>query len=337
MVSRRGSTAIKCSVAAYDPSARVPSDDTLAFTAIHSIPASTSGVIKATTFTRVTSAASCQQLPAEKSFSALVIAVRGSMKMIDWVVNANYEPCDAYDLLASAEWLPNERVHDTFRVHSGFLNGARALLPVVKEQLASTVGPGSDRASHVIFTGHSAGGAVASLLYLHFLGIASQTFPFLRFSLVTFGSPPVIAPSVTTLVNEHLKHQTNPGLAVAVVNETDVVARADNLYLSSLVDLYKSIDSLAPVAETTAQAQPRTRDGRYWQLPPPVYYLIGNIVVLKELDEDSDDPTITAFSVSESDFSRLLFCSSRAHHKEVYQRAVERLRRAEKVLVETTI
>lgn len=147
----------------------------------------------------------------------------------------------------------------------------------------------------------------------------------------------MIAPSVTTLVNEHLKHQTNPGLAVAVVNETDVVTRADNLYLSSLVDLYKSIDSLAPVAETTAQAQPRTRDGRYWQLPPPVYYLIGNVVVLKELDEESDDPTITAFSVPESDFSRLLFCSSRAHHKEVYQLAVERLRHAEKVLAETTI
>ncbi|KAK4248897.1 hypothetical protein C7999DRAFT_13178, partial [Corynascus novoguineensis] len=320
--------AIKCSVATYDPSAKVPSDDTLAFTAIHSIPASTSGVIKATTFTRVTSAADCHQLPAEKSFSALVIAVRGSMKMIDWVVNANYGPCDAYDLL---------RAHDTFQVHSGFLNGARALLPVVKDQLASTVGPSSDRASHVIFTGHSAGGAVASLLYLHFLGIASQTFPSLRFSLVTFGSPPVIAPSVTNLVNEHLKHQTNPGLAVAVVNETDVVARADNLYLLSLVDLYKSIDSPAPVAETTTQAQPRTRDGRYWQLPPPVYHLIGNVVVLKELDEESDDPRITAFSVSESDFSKLLFCSSRAHHKEVYQLAVERLRHAEKVLAERTI
>jgi len=314
--------AIKCSVAAYDPTAN-PVADKLTFETVHSIPASKNGVIKATTFTRVTAATASQSLSGE-SFPALVVAIRGSFKMIDWVVNANYQSYDAHDLLASAEWLPQGRAHETFKVHSGFRNGAKALLPSIKQQLQADSG----RTKHVIFTGHSAGGAVASLLYLHFLGIANQSFPSLRFSLVTFGSPPVTAPSVTELVNGHLKGQANPGLAVSVVNETDVVTRADDQYVLSLANLYRSIDGLPPIAGT--ESQPRA-DGptRHWPLPPPVLHHVGNVVVLKEMDEESDDPQIKAFSVPGPKFARLLFCSSSAHHKQVYEQALKRLRDAE--------
>lgn len=48
--------------------------------------------------------------------------------------------------------------------HSGFLNSAKALLPLLIEKLKVSAEQG---ASHVMFTGHSAGGAVASLLYAH--------------------------------------------------------------------------------------------------------------------------------------------------------------------------
>ncbi len=151
-----------------------------------------------------------------------------------------------------------------------------------------------------------------------------DTVPSLRFSLVTFGSPPVIAPSVTELVNELLKRQANPGFAVAVVNETDVVTRADHHYMLSLVNLYRSIDGLAPLVETEPQSG-TDGPGRHWPVPPPLLHHVGNIVVLKEADEESDDPQLGAWSVSGLDFAGLLFCSSRAHHKEAYQQTVERL------------
>ncbi len=96
--------AIKCSIATYDLNTR-PVDDKLAFETIHSIPASTSGVIKATTFTNVR-VATPSQLPADGSLPALVVAVRGSMKMIDWIVNANHETRDAQELFVANSSFP---------------------------------------------------------------------------------------------------------------------------------------------------------------------------------------------------------------------------------------
>ena len=98
--------AIKCSIATYDLNTR-PLDHKLAFETIHSIPASTSGVIKATNFTRV-SVATPSLSPADGSLPALVVAVRGSMKMIDWVVNANHEIRDAQELFVATSSLPRD-------------------------------------------------------------------------------------------------------------------------------------------------------------------------------------------------------------------------------------
>ena len=47
--------------------------------------------------------------------------------------------------------------------HSGFLNSAEILEPLISERIKELAPPG---VNHVLFTGHSAGGAVASLLYL---------------------------------------------------------------------------------------------------------------------------------------------------------------------------
>ncbi len=52
-------------------------------------------------------------------------------------------------------------------VHGGFINSAQRLLSLVTRQLIT-----ANKATphlHVIFTGHSAGGAVASLLFLNSL------------------------------------------------------------------------------------------------------------------------------------------------------------------------
>jgi len=51
--------------------------------------------------------------------------------------------------------------------HRGFLKSARSLLPLIDEQIQN--GVSQHGVQHVLFTGHSAGGAIASLLFAHYL------------------------------------------------------------------------------------------------------------------------------------------------------------------------
>ena len=53
------------------------------------------------------------------------------------------------------------------KAHSGFVNGVNALLPEINPRISQYVQSNEHR--HIIFTGHSAGGAVASLAYMHML------------------------------------------------------------------------------------------------------------------------------------------------------------------------
>jgi putative lipase involved disintegration of autophagic bodies len=56
----------------------------------------------------------------------------------------------------------------SIRAHAGFLNCAIALIKYIDTLVANS------RAGHVLFTGHSAGGAVASLLFLKYLADARK-------------------------------------------------------------------------------------------------------------------------------------------------------------------
>jgi alpha-beta hydrolase superfamily lysophospholipase len=55
----------------------------------------------------------------------------------------------------------------TLQTHAGFLNSTEALLPEVSSRVSRLIQQSG--AKHVLFTGHSAGGAVASLLFSHVL------------------------------------------------------------------------------------------------------------------------------------------------------------------------
>lgn len=50
--------------------------------------------------------------------------------------------------------------------HAGFLNSALELLPILSKQIGR--GLGDDPATKLLFTGHSAGGVTATLLFLAF-------------------------------------------------------------------------------------------------------------------------------------------------------------------------
>jgi acyl-CoA reductase-like NAD-dependent aldehyde dehydrogenase len=50
-----------------------------------------------------------------------------------------------------------------FSAHAGFLNGAENLMPFVSKKVKEITSHNQVR--HILFTGHSAGGAVSSLLF----------------------------------------------------------------------------------------------------------------------------------------------------------------------------
>lgn len=96
----------------------------------------------------------------------------------------------------------------------------------------------------LLITGHSAGGAVASLIYSHMLSTTPETSSelrdltpgFKRIHCITFGAPPVSLLPLTKPPGENLKKS----LFLSFVNEGDPVARADKKYVRSLLDLYSS-------------------------------------------------------------------------------------------------
>jgi hypothetical protein len=103
------------------------------------------------------------------------------------------------------------------------------------------------RASYsLLITGHSAGGAVAALLYSHMIatskGAESELNTvvgcFKRIHCITFGTPPVSLLPLTKPNDYALRPQLKKSLFLSFVNEGDPVTRADKAYVKSLLQLY---------------------------------------------------------------------------------------------------
>ena len=96
----------------------------------------------------------------------------------------------------------------------------------------------------LLITGHSAGGAVAALLYSHMLSTSREaeselnilTGCFKRIHCVSFGAPPVSLLPLAKPTNPVLRKS----LFLSFVNEGDPVPRADKAYVRSLLDLYST-------------------------------------------------------------------------------------------------
>lgn len=115
------------------------------------------------------------------------------------------------------------------------------------------------RASYsLLITGHSAGGAVAALLYAHMLSesqseLSSLTGCFRRVHCVTFGAPPV---SLLPLQKPEGRADMRKSIFLSFVNEGDPVARADKAYVKSLLELFATP---APASSATALAKPPSK------------------------------------------------------------------------------
>ncbi|KAL9041082.1 MAG: hypothetical protein Q9214_004234 [Letrouitia sp. 1 TL-2023] len=151
---------------------------------------------------------------------------------MDWAVN-----------LKSAPMSPEGFLDDPGNLcHSGFLSVARKMIQPVAARLRSLLEENPSRSGFsLLITGHSAGGAIASLLYAHMLAevnseLNTLTGCFKRVHCLTFGTPPIsLLPLSKPPSDRHKK-----SLFLSFINEGDPVPRADRAYIRSLLDLYTS-------------------------------------------------------------------------------------------------
>ncbi|EQB46469.1 hypothetical protein CGLO_14484 [Colletotrichum gloeosporioides Cg-14] len=167
--------------------------------------------------------------------NTIVFAIRGSATFMDWAVNLN-----------TAHASPTNFLDDPGNFcHAGFLTVARRMVKPVAARLRQLLEEDPARSGYsLLITGHSAGGAVASLLYAHMLATSKAaqselnvlTGCFKRVHCVTFGTPPV---SLLPLKRPE-RAELRKSLFLTFVNEGDPIARADKAYVKSLLELLAS-------------------------------------------------------------------------------------------------
>ncbi|KAL4944329.1 hypothetical protein BDV06DRAFT_94353 [Aspergillus oleicola] len=310
------STAFQGSQSVYSPSAAgVPTNEPTGTLQSCTVP-SIGGTVKASTFTRVTG----------EHGSVFVVAIRGSASIVDHVVNANYRPANADHFINLARLNPPQRRPGVpLEAHAGFLKSAEALDPIVCREINRYVDENGEK-SHVLLTGHSAGGAVASLLFLRYVCPMNSIIQPTRLSCITFGAPPVItvAPSID-----------NSYLCLNIINEFDMVSRADGAYKDCLVNLARSMYEAQDLVEHTAIPQQNTilkQETQFWKkqprwpTPASCYSHIGpRIVCLMRPDDNPSSLRLYTVEVSQTDFEQLLFCRVSVHRRACYAQRVQSL------------
>lgn len=214
-----------------------------------------------------------KSLPIDK-MNTIVFAIRGTQSFIDWAVNVNAA------LASPAGFLDDH----SNKCHAGFLSVARKMVPSVAARLRTLIEEDPNRMSYtLLITGHSAGGAVASLLYLHLLSQSPEVKSELTYlrgcfkhvHCVTFGAPPISLRPLQRPPN------ANPSKSIffSFVNEGDPVTRADKGYFFSLLDLYASPapGSVWSLFDPRGKRNPSV----YWRVPQSTLSNAGRIILLR--------------------------------------------------------
>ncbi|KAK8253294.1 Alpha/Beta hydrolase protein [Phyllosticta capitalensis] len=172
--------------------------------------------------------------------NTVVFAIRGSAGFMDWAVNFRPAPASPVGFLDDPGNL----------VHSGFLYTAKNMVKPVAKRLRQIMAENPRRAScSLLITGHSAGGAVAALLYAHMLSatVRSELTAlhdcFKRVHCVTFGAPPI---SLIPLQKPAPPSRHHKSLFYSFVNEGDLVSRADKDVIKNLLRLLATPAPLVP-------------------------------------------------------------------------------------------
>ncbi|KAK7414348.1 hypothetical protein QQX98_006790 [Neonectria punicea] len=235
--------------------------------------------------------------------NTIVFAIRGTASFMDWAVNLNTAPVSPLSFLDDPGNL----------CHAGFLSVAKKMVRPVAARLRQLLREDPSRSKYsLLITGHSAGGAVASLLYSHMLAETKDaeselnilTGRFKRIHCVTFGTPPVSLLPLTKPNQPHLKNS----LFLSFVNEGDPVVRADKAYVKSLIELLtsplplltltktkdqrgrksssdsrKSRSKSAPASKSRSRSDSTPEKPR-WNVPPCTLSNAGRLIVLRSGD-----------------------------------------------------
>lgn len=263
----------------------------------------------------------------------VIVAIRGSQwNTVDWLVNVRDAPKEPVGFLDD----------EGNACHAGFLDVARSMVGPIAARLRDLVEKDvSCCGSSLLFTGHSAGGAVASLLYAHMTSttigsdLTDLAGVFKRIHCVTFGAPPV---SLLPL-QKPAARANRKDVFLSFANEGDLVVRLDSLrYLTSLAKLL-----LAPAPEPNAnsnhrlrnkvsrsvlpssQAQPtRSRGPPRWPVPDATLSVAGRMVLLRE-KPGSRDRVIEAAQVTDEELRGKIFGDIAMHPMVLYKRRVDEL------------
>ncbi|MCJ1368807.1 hypothetical protein MMC20_000014 [Loxospora ochrophaea] len=269
--------------------------------------------------------------------NTVCFAIRGSQTFMDWAVNLNSTPAAPTDFLDDPGNL----------CHSGFLAVARKMMKPMATRIRSLLEEDPSRRScTLLMTGHSAGGAVASLLYAHMLAedVKSElnmlTCCFKRIHCITFGSPPI---SLLPL-NKPAKPQFKKSLFLSFINEGDPVPRADKAYIRSLLSLYLSpapgstcLGTLVPSVpqpkfslpgvrpkpkKTTSSPAALATPVPVWPVPPATLSNGGRLVILRASQETGEED-VRAQITCDQQLRGVVFGDPVMHMMKLYARRVE--------------
>jgi hypothetical protein len=251
----------------------------------------------------------------------IVIAIRGSKwNIVDWAVNFRPAPSEPIGFLDD----------EGNACHAGFLQVARAMIAPIAARLRHLLEQNPSRASSsLLFTGHSAGGAVASLLYMHMMAMSFEselnllTGCFKRVHCVTFGTPPLT----------FLPLQNPPGRAydrnifMSFANEGDPVVRADRQYLSTLTRI---IAAPSPLSDCSLKQRLKPNNTSTvnllpprWDVPPATLSNAGRLVLLRE--QPGKRGAVEAVQVTDELLRDVIFGDPEMHHMELYKRRIDAL------------
>lgn len=234
--------------------------------------------------------------------------------------------------------------------HSGFLRVARQMITPVAERLRALLQENPSRCKYtLLITGHSAGGAVAQLLFAHMLSanVASElsrlTGSFKRVHCVTFGAPPV---SLLPLQKpEGARYVKN--MFFSFINEGDPVPRADRAVVGSLLRLYVSpapgtscVSNFAQLALATpvrkdmnhsakmmsplAKSSP-TIPRHVWNVPPSTLSCAGRLVLLRHKPGTVGKDNVEACVVTDEQLRGVIFGDPVCHMMKLYEDRIETL------------
>jgi hypothetical protein len=265
--------------------------------------------------------------------NTIVFAIRGSQTFMDWAVNIRQAPTSPKGFLDDRGNL----------CHAGFLCVAKFMVPQVAARLRTLLQEDPSRSTaSLLITGHSAGGAVAQLLFAHMMSTEVQsdltylTGFFKRVHCVTFGAPPV-----ALLPLEKPEGRKNrKSLFFAFVNEGDPVTRADPAIVRSLLRLYATPTPSTPCAilssvvpglkpgkrpakSSKSSSWPGPSESAMWKIPASTLSLGGRIALLRERFGGRGGEDIEVCQATDEMLRDVVYGDPLCHTMALYSRRIE--------------